>query len=340
MTTSGAVGGEEREVEPPLRSFGTYEVHECLGVGGMGSVWLALQRVPLRRWVALKVVKMGLTGAEFTWRFAGERRALARMAHPAIARIHEAGITPDGRPYIAMELIDGEPITSFCDAEQLGLAARVHLFLSVCEAMQHAHQRGVVHRDLKPSNILVVDTEAGFAPKVIDFGVAMALDARRRQGDVWLERGQVLGTPEYMSPEQAARGEAGVDRRTDVYALGVLLFELLTGLRPTHHLDLRTASAAQLRRLLRKVSAPLPSAVLAAAGADALGAAAVARSCSAGELVEQLRYGLDDVVVRAIRPDVEQRYQSARQLWTDLQPFAGSADAPAPRRAVRRGRRR
>jgi eukaryotic-like serine/threonine-protein kinase len=212
--------------------FGRYRILRPLGEGGMGTVYLAEQREPIRRLVALKVVKLGMDTNEVLTRFNHERQALAMMNHPNIARIFDAGATPNGRPYFVMEYIDGIPITQYCDIKRMTIGDRLELFLAVCRALQHAHQKGVIHRDLKPSNVLVMEQEGAPVSKVIDFGIAKATDQWAVANTLLTQFGQMVGTPEYASPEQAEVMTGDVNERSDVYSLGVLLYELLIGTVP------------------------------------------------------------------------------------------------------------
>jgi serine/threonine protein kinase len=212
--------------------FGRYQILRPLGEGGMGTVYLAEQREPIRRFVALKVVKLGMDTGQVLARFAKERQALAMMDHPNIARIFDAGATRKGRPYFVMEFIEGEPITQYCDRIRIAVGQRLELFLAVCRGVQHAHQKGVIHRDLKPSNVLVMEQEGTPVPKVIDFGIAKATDRWAVETTLLTQFGQMVGTPEYASPEQAEVTTGDVDESSDVYSLGVLLYELLIGCVP------------------------------------------------------------------------------------------------------------
>jgi eukaryotic-like serine/threonine-protein kinase len=212
--------------------FGRYRILQRLGEGGMGTVYLAEQREPIRRQVALKVVKLGMDTSQVLARFANERQALALMDHPNIARILDAGATPGGRPYFVMEYVEGLPITQYCDRNRATIRQRLELVLAVCRAVQHAHQKGVIHRDLKPSNVLVMEREGTPVPKVIDFGIAKATDQWAVESTLLTQFGQMVGTPEYASPEQAEVMTGDVDERSDLYSLGVLLYELLSGTVP------------------------------------------------------------------------------------------------------------
>src|SRR5215467_13901626 len=213
-----------------------YHLLQEIGQGGMGEVWLAEQKEPVRRRVALKLIKAGMNTREVIARFESERQALALMDHPAIAKVLDAGSTPQGAPYFVMEYVAGVPITTYCDNHALGTRERLELFMRVCEGVQHAHQKAIIHRDLKPSNILVTEVDGKAAPKIIDFGVAKALTQRLTAETMFTRVGVLLGTPEYMSPEQALTSGEDIDTRTDVYSLGVILYELLAGVAP---LDLR-----------------------------------------------------------------------------------------------------
>ncbi len=270
----------------PVR-IGRYRIVRRLGEGGCGVVYLAEQEEPVRRQVALKIIRLGMDTERVIARFALERQALAMMNHPHIARVFDAGATDAGRPFFAMELVTCEHITTFCDARRLPVHERLKLFIHVCLAVQHAHQKGILHRDLKPSNVLVALQDDGVAtPKVIDFGVAKAVSGHDSgEPSVTLGPDQFIGTPAYMSPEQAELGRADVDTRADIYSLGVLLYELLTGRPPFDSKKLIDSGLDELRRTLREVEPPTPSALL--------------RSLPAGELAEvaarlRRRRGLQD----------------------------------------------
>src|SRR6266478_7279705 len=258
----------------PDEDFGRYQIIRPLGEGGMGTVYLAEQRAPIRRCVALKVVKLGMDTVQVLARFANERQALAIMDHPNIARIFDAGATAKGRPYFVMEYIEGVPITQYCDGKRITIAHRLELFLTVCRAVQHAHQKGVIHRDLKPSNVLVMEREGGPVPKVIDFGIAKATDQWAVENTLLTQFGQMVGTPEYASPEQAEVMTGAVDETSDVYSLGVLMYELLIGTVPFDAARLRQAGFAEMLRIIREEDAPPLSGKLSAMGGAAADIAA------------------------------------------------------------------
>jgi len=293
---------------------GPYRLRRIIGEGGMGHVYEAVQDRPVRRRVALKRIKRGMDSDQILRRFESERQALALMSHPNIARVYEAGASADGRPYFAMEYIEGAWITSYCDTHRLAVGQRLELFLQVCLGIEHAHQKGVIHRDIKPSNILVQTEEGRPVPKVIDFGVAKAIGAHL--GDVrhMTNIGQLLGTPEYMSPEQAGPSSFDVDTRTDVYSLGVVLYELLSGCLP-HEVARGDASAPRNRPSAEDT--PTPSSRVAALAGDAR-EIANGRGTSPISLVRQLRGELDWITKKAIDPDRNRRYGSPSELAADL----------------------
>ncbi|MEO0483161.1 MAG: serine/threonine-protein kinase, partial [Planctomycetota bacterium] len=304
--------------DAPAR-VGRYRILEPLGEGGFGVVYRAEQAEPVRRQVALKVIKPGMDSKAVVSRFEAERQALALMDHPCVAKIYDGGVTDEGRPYFAMELVKGEPITTHCDRQRLGVRARIELFIRVCEAIQHAHHKGVVHRDLKPSNILVEYESGKATPKVIDFGVAKALHQRLTEATIFTGQGQMIGTPEYMSPEQAEMSGADIDTRSDVYSLGVLLYELLTGVRPFDSESLRQAALAEIQRIIREVDPPKPSTRLSTA-AEAESVAA-SRNTEVRSLSGVLRRDLDWVCMKCLEKDRERRYDTANALAEDLRRF-------------------
>ncbi|MEZ5966464.1 MAG: bifunctional serine/threonine-protein kinase/formylglycine-generating enzyme family protein [Planctomycetota bacterium] len=309
---------------------GPFRIVRELGAGGMGAVYLAEQTEPIARIVALKLVKLGMDTDAVLRRFDFERQTLARMNHDNIARVFDAGRSERGQPYFVMEYVPGVPITKFADARGLGLAKRLHLLLSVCAGVQHAHQRGIVHRDLKPANILVVESDDGGVPKIIDFGLARAVEQTGDATELTMA-GSVLGTPAYMSPEQAGAADS-VDTRADVYALGVVLYELLTGELPFSNAELMSRGPDEMRRVIREVEPPRPSRKLAQPGVDAAGAAA-ARSMSLPALNGALQRELDWVVMLALRKEREERYASVGEFAADLRRYLNdepvSATAPS-----------
>ena len=298
--------------------IGPYRLIERIGEGGMGEVWRAEQSAPIRRKVALKLIKSGMDTRRVVARFEGERQALAFMDHPSIARVYDAGETPRGHPYFVMELVEGVPITEYCDRQRLTLRERLDLFRQVCEGVQHAHHRGIIHRDLKPSNILVAVENGRPAPKIIDFGVAKATTAQLTDKHLHTELGMIIGTPEYMSPEQAEMTAAGVDTRTDVYSLGVVLYELLTGTLPFDSRQMREASFDEIRRRIREEEPPRPSTRVSTLR-ERLSAIAERRRTEPGRLISRLRGELDWIVLRAMEKDRARRYGSPGELAADIE---------------------
>src|ERR1700682_3584363 len=279
LGSSGSDGFRTETVGPAItvvldEDFGRYRIIQLLGEGGMGTVYLAEQLEPIRRRVALKVVKLGMDTAQVLARFNNERQALAMMDHPNIAQIFDAGATAERPPYFVMEYIEGAPITQYCDRKRMTTKERLALFLAVCRAVQHAHQKGVIHRDLKPSNVLVMDQEGAPVPKVIDFGIAKATDQRAVENTLLTQFGQMVGTPEYASPEQAGVMTGDVDETSDVYSLGVLLYELLIGTVPFDAARMRQAGLAEMLRIIREEEAPPLSRKLTTMGTAAADIAA------------------------------------------------------------------
>ncbi|MEM7586554.1 MAG: serine/threonine-protein kinase, partial [Acidobacteriota bacterium] len=299
------------------QQVGPFRILQKLGEGGMGEVYEAEQQAPVRRRVALKLLKSGLETKEVLARFESERQALAMMNHPNIARVLEAGATAQGRPYFAMELVHGEPITSYCDRHRLSNRDRIEIFIEICGGLQHAHKKGVIHRDIKPSNILVTAEDGRAVPKIIDFGVAKATAQRLTERTLFTELGQWIGTPEYMSPEQAEMTGLDIDTRTDVYSLGVLLYELLAGARPFDSRQLRQAGFDEMRRRIREDEPTRPSTKVSGLGDDSE-VAARNRQADVSTLVRQLRGDLDWITLRALEKDRTRRYDSPADLAADL----------------------
>jgi WD40 repeat protein/serine/threonine protein kinase len=312
-----ATGVPTSEGAPALSAVGPYRILRLVGEGGMGLVYLAEQTQPIRRDVALKVIKPGIGSSQVLARFESERQALAMLHHPGIAAIFDAGTTPDGRPYFAMEYVSGASITTYCDDRRLEVADRLELFLQVCAAVQHAHQKGIIHRDLKPSNILVTVRDDLPVVKVIDFGVAKATAFKLTDRTLHTQLGLVLGTPEYMSPEQAGATRFDVDTRTDIYSLGVVLYELLAGIKPFERQDLHAAAALEMLRILREVEAPRLTTRISSLG-DAATEIARRRQTDARTLTRQLHGDLEWITLRTLEKDPSRRYGSVSELAGDV----------------------
>ena len=292
----------------------SYHLLQLIGQGGMGEVWLADQKRPVRRRVAIKLIKAGMDTREVVARFESERQALALMNHPAIAKVFDAGSTPQGRPYFVMEYVTGMPITAYCDKYKLTTRQRLELFILVCEAVQHAHQKAIIHRDLKPSNILVGEVDGKATPKIIDFGVAKATAQRLTAETMFTRAGAIVGTPGYMSPEQADSAGVDVDTRTDVYSLGVVLYELLVGTPP---LDFRKLAFDEILRRLREEDALRPSTKLGTL-AEASRLVAQNRGADPPTLARQLRGDLDAIALKALEKDRSRRYATPLGLAADI----------------------
>jgi serine/threonine protein kinase/tetratricopeptide (TPR) repeat protein len=301
----------------PTTTIGPYRLLECLGEGGMGAVYLAEQQRPVRRQVALKIVKLGMDTKEVIGRFEIERQALAMMNHPNIAQVFDAGATETGRPYFVMEYVPGVPITQYCNTQRLTIRERLMLFQHVCEGVQHAHQKAIIHRDLKPTNILVTSREQQAVPKIIDFGVAKATAQHLSERTLHTELGRLLGTPEYMSPEQAELTGQNIDTRTDVYSLGVLLYELLVGKLPFEPAELRQLGFDEIRRKIREEEPQRPSARITRMGRQSTD---FARSCRTTpvKLSGQLHGDLDWITLKALEKDRTRRYGSPAELAADI----------------------
>jgi serine/threonine protein kinase len=304
----------------PGTRIGPYKLLQQLGEGGMGVVYMAEQEQPLRRRVALKIIKPGMDSQQVIARFEVERQALALMDHQNIARVLDAGTTDSGRPYFVMELVHGVPITQYCDANKLSPRRRLELFLPVCHALQHAHQKGIIHRDLKPSNVMVTLHDGRPVPKVIDFGVAKATEQRLTERTLFTQYGTIVGTLEYMAPEQAEMSGLGVDTRSDIYALGVLLYELLTGTTPLERSRLRAAAYDEMLRLIREEEPPRPSWRISTSG-ERLVTISAERNTEPAQL-SRLVYGeLDWIVMRCLEKDRTRRYETANGLARDVEHY-------------------
>ena len=294
-----------------------YKILEPLGEGGFAVVYLAEQEMPVCRRVALKIIKLGMDTKQVIARFEAERQALAMMNHPGVAKVFDASITDTGRSYFVMEHVPGEPITEYCDRHRLTTQQRLELFMEVCDAVQHAHQKGIVHRDLKPSNVLVMIADGQAVPKIIDFGVAKALHQKLTERTLFTEQGQLIGTPEYMSPEQAERSGLDIDTRSDIYSLGVLLYELLTGALPFDPTTLRQAAFTEIQRIIREVEPPKPSTRWSSLG-DKSTTYAQKRRADPRSLLRELRGDLDWITMKALEKDRTRRYPTASELAADL----------------------
>ncbi len=301
-------------------AIGRYKLLQRIGEGGFGVVFMAQQSRPLKRKVALKIIKLGMDTKQVVARFEAERQALAMMNHPNIARVLDGGATKSGRPYFVMELVRGEPITKYCDRKKLKTSERLLLFEQVCLAVQHAHQKGIIHRDIKPTNVLVTVADDKPVVKVIDFGIAKATNSELTEKTLFTEFRQLIGTPEYMSPEQAERSGVDVDTRTDIYSLGVLLYEILTGTTPFDFDELRSEGWGPLQEIILDEEPPPPSTRVSTMK-DELDTVASARSIDPSRLTTVLKGELDWIVMKAMEKDRARRYSTAAELADDMRRY-------------------
>jgi len=317
-----ALAAGRSEVESQQASaqmLGRYKLLERIGEGGFGEVWMAEQREPVKRRVALKILKPGMDSRQVVARFEAERQALALMDHANIAKIFDAGTTDSGRPYFVMELVRGIKITDYCDQKQLPTEERLKLFILVCQALQHAHQKGIIHRDIKPSNILVTLHDGVPVPKVIDFGIAKATQQELTDKTLFTQFQQFIGTPAYISPEQAEMSGLDIDTRADIYSLGVLLYELLVGQTPFDPKEMVQGGLDALRQIIREKEPLRPSTKLNTLQGDARTTAGKRRQTDVGRLVHQLQGDLDWIVMKCLEKDRQRRYETANGLAADIQ---------------------
>ena len=300
--------------------IGPYKLIEQIGEGGMGTVFMAEQTRPVQRKVALKVIKAGMDSRQVISRFEAERQALAMMDHVNIARVLDAGTTESGLPYFVMELVHGVPITTFCDDNHLTPRERLELFLPVCQAIQHAHQKGIIHRDIKPSNVMITLYDGKPVPKVIDFGVAKATERKLTERTLFTQYGTMVGTLEYMSPEQAEMSAQGVDTRSDIYSLGVLLYELLAGSTPLTHKRLKETAYAEILRMIKEEVPQKPSTRLSDSGV-ALASISAQRHMEPAKLTKLLKGELDWIVMKSLEKERNRRYEAANSFAADVRRY-------------------
>ena len=318
--TDGVATSESVLTEHPGTRIGPYKLLQQIGEGGMGVVWMAEQIQPVQRKVAVKVIKPGMDSRQVIARFEAERQALALMDHVNIARVFDGGTTDEGRPYFVMELVHGVPITKYCDDNHLTLRQRLELFVPVCQAIQHAHQKGIIHRDIKPTNVMVTLYDGQPVPKIIDFGVAKATEQKLTERTLFTQYGTMVGTLEYMSPEQAEMSALGVDTRSDIYSLGVLLYELLTGTTPLCHKRMKDAAYVEILRMIKEEEPQKPSTRLSSSGA-ALASISAQRQMEPAKLTRHVRGELDWIVMKALEKDRNRRYDTANSLAHDIEHY-------------------
>ena len=318
FTGSLDMSSERPDAAAPGTVIGAYKLLQQIGEGGMGMVYMAEQAAPVRRKVALKIIKPGMDTREVIARFEAERQALALMDHPNIARVFDGGATPAGRPYFVMELVRGVPITDYCDQNNLPVRERLELFVTVCHAVQHAHQKGIIHRDIKPSNVLVTLHDGRPVPKAIDFGVAKAIGQQLTDKTLFTQFQQMVGTPLYMSPEQAELTGLDIDTRGDIYSLGVLLYELLTGTTPFEERRMQQAALDEIRRMIREEDPPSPSSRFSTTAGETQTAIAAHRRVDPRRLSRLVRGELDWIVMKALEKDRTRRYETANGFAADI----------------------
>ena len=330
MESASSGTGAGKKEGTNTKSIGPYNLIRKLGEGGMGQVWLAEQTAPVRRQVAIKLIRVGMYDDSVLLRFQSEQQSLAVMNHPAIAKVFDAGSTPDGQPYFVMEYVDGPSITKYCDAKKLKIRERLELFIGVCEGVQHAHQKAIIHRDLKPSNILVAEVDGKPMPRIIDFGIAKAISSQANADQtMFTQVGVMVGTPGFMSPEQADPTVQDVDTRTDVYSLGVILYALLTGMLPFDTAKWAKRPIDEVLRQLREDDPPSPSAKIDLLEKDTSTAAAERRSTEPRHLVSLLHGDLDAITLKAVEKDRTRRYGTPSELAADIQRYLSNEPVQA-----------